>query len=99
MIDLDALCEELNGVLPTSGWPLVRPIQSRMSRNEGRYAAVIWDHPVDHLVSIALQIYERRRSPILILVETGHSCGTIEPHKVSAAGIVAALNEYRWVME
>lgn len=99
MSDLDTLCAELNELLPAAGWPLHWPLKSLMPRGGARCASAYWNVPARELGGgLALQLYARDKSPVLIVWETDHSSGTAEPHETTAGAIVKALDEYRWVI-
>lgn len=100
MIDLDRLIAELNELLPKRGWPLRRPMKSLMPTHEGggRCCAETWDSPGSRYDGIGLQLYERSKSPVLIVFETDFCAGTAEPHEYTAEAVVGALDQFRWVI-
>lgn len=105
MIDLDELCAELNEALPAAGWPLRRHPLIPFTHSTSRYAAAIWgpgpgERDGDAIApEIGLQLYQRENNPVLIVFETHLSCGTVYPNRFNAVSIIAALNEFRWVIE
>ena len=104
MINIDALCAELNEALPKAGWPMRYPLHLHTYPKSGsRCAAAIWGGAGDGECTadgpeIGLQLCDRDKKPIVIVFETKHSCGVAEPERQDAAGIIAALNEFRWVI-
>jgi len=97
MIDLDRLCTELTETLPQNGWALRYPLSSLMLRHGTRCASASWNGPKG--TGLALQLYQREKSPVLIVLETEYSTCMAEPYAYDAEAIVAALNEYRWVIK
>lgn len=104
MIDLDALCGELNVLLPSSGWPLVYPLTAFPARHGNcRYAAAIWGDGTngersDEGSELGLQLYERDKKSVMIVFEARHCTGDADPDVETAEGILLALNEFRWVI-
>lgn len=101
MMNFTQLLNDLNEQLPKNGWPLKYSLEFGFTRT----CAAIWrknrsvDRGPNDEPEIGLQIYERRERPILILFETRNCYGQAEPEDPSAGGIIAALNDLKFMLE